>query len=101
MSANNSPSSTGCFAHPQRGNGEVPVARMSGETYTIIGVMPADFRFGADTEAWVTIRKTEDWTDRSAVVTRMLTQSVYRILIRFAVILILFTSLIRVKDELA
>lgn len=40
-------------------------ARMSGEAYTIIGVMPADFRFGAETEAWVTIRKTEDWTDRS------------------------------------
>lgn len=41
------------------------LVRMSGETYTIIGVMPADFRFGADTEAWVTIRKTEDWSDRS------------------------------------
>jgi hypothetical protein len=41
------------------------LARMSGEAYTIIGVMPADFRFGADTEAWITIRKTEDWTDRS------------------------------------
>ena len=39
--------------------------RMSGEAYTIIGVMPAGFRFGADTEAWITIRKTEDWTDRS------------------------------------
>ena len=39
--------------------------QMSGETYAIIGVMPADFKFGADTEAWVTIRKTEDWTDRS------------------------------------
>jgi putative ABC transport system permease protein len=39
--------------------------RMSGEPYTIIGVMPADFRFGAATEAWITIRKTEDWTDRS------------------------------------
>jgi hypothetical protein len=41
------------------------LARMSGEAYTIIGVLPADFRFGADTEAWTTIRKTEDWTDRS------------------------------------
>jgi len=41
------------------------LVRMSGEAYTIIGVMPADFRFGADTEAWITIRKTEDWTDRS------------------------------------
>jgi putative ABC transport system permease protein len=39
--------------------------RMSGESYTIIGVMPADFKFGADTEAWVPIRKAEDWTDRS------------------------------------
>lgn len=39
--------------------------RMSGEAYTIIGVMPADFNFGADTEAWITIRKAEDWTDRS------------------------------------
>lgn len=39
--------------------------RMSGEAYTIIGVMPADFRFGPDTEAWITIRKTEDWSDRS------------------------------------
>src|SRR6185295_2282238 len=39
--------------------------RMSGEAYTIIGVMPVDFRFGADTEAWITIRKTEDWSDRS------------------------------------
>ena len=39
--------------------------RMSGEGYTIIGVMPADFRFGTDTEAWVPLRKTEDWTDRS------------------------------------
>jgi len=38
---------------------------MSGEPYTIIGVMPADFKFGADTEAWITIRKTQDWTDRS------------------------------------
>jgi predicted permease len=41
------------------------LVRMSGEPYTIIGVMPADFRFGADTEAWITIRKTEDWSDRS------------------------------------
>ncbi|HET6891924.1 MAG TPA: ABC transporter permease, partial [Pyrinomonadaceae bacterium] len=39
--------------------------RMSGEGYTIIGVMPADFKFGTDTEAWVPLRKTEDWTDRS------------------------------------
>ena len=39
--------------------------RMSGEAYTIIGVMPVDFKFGADTEAWVPLRKTEDWTDRS------------------------------------
>ncbi len=39
--------------------------RMSGEAHTIIGVMPVDFSFGPDTEAWVTIRKTEDWTDRS------------------------------------
>ena len=39
--------------------------RMSGESYTIVGVMPADFSFGADTEAWVPLRKTEDWTDRS------------------------------------
>ena len=39
--------------------------RMSGEGYTIIGVMPVDFKFGADTEAWVPLRKTEDWTDRS------------------------------------
>jgi len=39
--------------------------RMSGESYAIVGVMPADFKFGADTEAWVPIRKTEDWTDRS------------------------------------
>jgi predicted permease len=41
------------------------LVRMSSEPYTIIGVMPADFRFGADTEAWITIRKTEDWSDRS------------------------------------
>ena len=27
--------------------------------------MPADFKFGADTEVWTTIRKAEDWTDRS------------------------------------
>lgn len=41
------------------------LARMSGEAYTIIGVMPADFKFGADTEVWVPLRKTDDWTDRS------------------------------------
>ena len=41
------------------------VARLSGEGYTIIGVMPEDFKFGADTEVWVPLRKTEDWTDRS------------------------------------
>lgn len=39
--------------------------RMSGEAYTLIGVMPADFKFGADTDAWVPLRKVEDWTDRS------------------------------------
>ena len=39
--------------------------RMSGEGYTIIGVMPADFKFGTDTEAWIPLRKAEDWTDRS------------------------------------
>ena len=39
--------------------------RMSGENYTIIGVMPTDFKFGTDTEAWIPLRKTEDWTDRS------------------------------------
>lgn len=39
--------------------------RLSGEAYTIVGVMPANFRFGADTEVWTTIRKAQDWTDRS------------------------------------
>ncbi len=39
--------------------------RMSGEDYTIIGVMPADFKFVAEAEAWIPFRKTEDWTDRS------------------------------------
>ena len=39
--------------------------RMSGESYAIVGVMPGDFRFGGDTDAWVTLRKIEDWTDRS------------------------------------
>lgn len=39
--------------------------RMSGEGYTIVGVMPKEFKFGADTEAWIPLRKTEDWTDRS------------------------------------
>ena len=39
--------------------------RMSGESYSIIGVMPADFKFGADTDAWVPLRKVEDWSDRS------------------------------------
>ncbi len=39
--------------------------RMSGENYTIVGVMPTDFKFGADTEAWIPLRKTEDWTDRA------------------------------------
>jgi len=39
--------------------------RMSGEGYTVIGVMPVDFKFGVATEAWVPLRKTEDWTDRA------------------------------------
>ena len=39
--------------------------RMSGENYTIIGVMPADFKFGNDSEAWISLRKREDWSDRS------------------------------------
>ncbi|HEY5883982.1 MAG TPA: ABC transporter permease [Pyrinomonadaceae bacterium] len=39
--------------------------RMSGENYTIIGVMPADFKFGNDSEAWIPLRKSEDWSDRS------------------------------------
>jgi len=39
--------------------------RMSGENYTIVGVMPKDFKFGTDTEAWIPLRKTEDWTDLS------------------------------------
>ncbi|HEU0251484.1 MAG TPA: ABC transporter permease, partial [Pyrinomonadaceae bacterium] len=39
--------------------------RMSGESYSIIGVMPVDFKFGADTDAWVPLRKVEDWSDRS------------------------------------
>lgn len=41
------------------------LVRMSGEAYTIVGVMPADFKFGDDTEVWLTLRKAEDWTDRS------------------------------------
>jgi hypothetical protein len=35
------------------------LVRMSGEAYTIAGVLPADFKFGDDTEVWLTIRKAE------------------------------------------
>jgi len=41
--------------------------RMSGEAYTIVGVMPADFKFGADTEAWVPIRKERCPTDNPQI----------------------------------
>ena len=39
--------------------------RMSGENYQIVGVMPADFEFVPESEAWVPMRKAEDWADRS------------------------------------
>jgi putative ABC transport system permease protein len=39
--------------------------RMSGETFTIVGVMPPDFTFMPESDVWVPIRKAEDWNDKS------------------------------------
>jgi predicted permease len=38
-------------------------AQMSGQVYTIVGVMPASFRF-RDADVFVPLSKSEDWSDR-------------------------------------
>ncbi|HEY7182660.1 MAG TPA: ABC transporter permease, partial [Blastocatellia bacterium] len=42
-------------------------ASMSGQSYTIIGVMPASFRFTPDADVFVPLSKSEDWSDRAVV----------------------------------
>lgn len=39
--------------------------RISGENYTVIGVMRPGFNGGPDADVWIPFRKAEDWTDRS------------------------------------
>jgi putative ABC transport system permease protein len=40
--------------------------RMGGEPYTVIGVLPANFVFSQDTEAWVPLRLAENRADHSS-----------------------------------
>lgn len=40
--------------------------RMSGELYSIIGVMPASFQFTPEADVWLPLRKAEDWSDHVA-----------------------------------
>jgi putative ABC transport system permease protein len=37
---------------------------MNGESYTIVGVMPADFAENTDIDFWIPLRKEEDWTEK-------------------------------------
>jgi predicted permease len=37
---------------------------MNGESYTIVGVMPADFAENSDIDVWIPLRKEEDWTEK-------------------------------------
>jgi putative ABC transport system permease protein len=41
--------------------------QMSGQVYTIVGVMPASFRFTPDADVFVPLSKSEDWSDRLVV----------------------------------
>ncbi|HWZ44711.1 MAG TPA: ABC transporter permease [Candidatus Saccharimonadales bacterium] len=38
---------------------------MNGESYTIVGVMPASFAENLETDVWIPLRKEEDWTERA------------------------------------
>ncbi|MBZ5494724.1 MAG: ABC transporter permease [Acidobacteriia bacterium] len=38
--------------------------QMSGDAYTIAGIMPASFKFIPDADVWLPLRKEEDWSDR-------------------------------------
>lgn len=39
--------------------------RISGENYTIVGVMPANFAENSRADLWVPFRKAEDWTEKA------------------------------------
>lgn len=39
--------------------------RITGESYTVIGVMPLGFDAGTDADVWMPFRKAEDWTQSS------------------------------------
>src|SRR5262249_47390763 len=41
--------------------------QMSGQLYTIVGVMPASFRFTPDADVFVPSSKSEDWSDQAVV----------------------------------